>query len=141
MIPEEAIVRLHALGDVTAERAAQRALYTTDGATVEQRAVVVKALQNDADFLHALARVLEEAQPPEPNLGLKPFSCPYTISPEQQAELEREGRVAALKPDADPYTRFTDGLGCMGVGSWSDGPASYRQKGFAAGLAERKAKA
>jgi hypothetical protein len=59
-----------------------------------------------------------------------PFSCPNPPTAEEIEVYEREGREAALKPDADPLTRFTDGLGALGVGSWRDGPAHYRQKAF-----------
>ncbi len=62
------------------------------------------------------------------------FKCPNPPTDEEIEVYEREGREAALKPGADRLTRFTDGLGGLGVGSWSDGPASYRQRGFDAAM-------
>ena len=66
------------------------------------------------------------------------FKCPKPPTADEIETYEAEGREAALKPDADPYTRFTDGLGALGVGSWNDGPASYRQRGFRRGMEERR---
>jgi hypothetical protein len=52
------------------------------------------------------------------------------LSPEEQAKYEEKGREAARKPDAEPFTIFTDGLGALGCGSLEEGPAHYTQRGF-----------
>lgn len=64
------------------------------------------------------------------------FHYHRTISPEERERYEREGReVAAEHPDGGMV--FTDGLGALGVGSWSDGPASIRQAAYQRALVER----
>jgi len=61
-------------------------------------------------------------------MAYAPFSCPYPPTPEEQATYEAEGRKVA--EEKGPGIIFTDGLGVMGVGSWDDGPAHYRTRGY-----------
>lgn len=55
-------------------------------------------------------------------------------TPEELEAFREEGRAKAREMIAAGQSLamfiFTDGLGGMGVGSWSDGPASLRQEGF-----------
>lgn len=61
MEPLELVARLHELGEAIERRAEQRAQYTADGLTPEQRHVGVLALGDDARFLHSLAEAIEQS--------------------------------------------------------------------------------
>lgn len=59
---------------------------------------------------------------------LQPPSCPEPPRGIEKARLELRAREQAKV--ADSRVTFTDGLGAMGCGSWSDGPAAVRQAAF-----------
>lgn len=59
---------------------------------------------------------------------VQPMSCPNPPKGIEKARIEQKAREQAEV--ADSRIVFTDGLGGMGCGSWSDGPAAIRQAAF-----------